>query len=246
MQNIELVIRSIENDPLESTGHVYHPIPFDEFSHLKSSSRPAAAYRKWNLIDQVLPFQDYANVWVLDIGANAGFFAYQFAKYGAHVDALEPLERYYEIGVQISEHYDLSIEWFKEPISIPFLQSKNYDVTLMLSVFQWMSQGSSHLDEAKSILRAVSERSDYLIFELGCNWGKSAIKVREPALKWIVDLIRRFTAYSNIAYLGTTNAWGGQLPLVRVVRKRHIFACSNGELNLTSWQHLRTKFANWL
>lgn len=243
---IEEIVSSIVSHPIETSGHIYHPIPFDEFDQLKSSTNSVATYRKWDLILSALPFQTYSGVSVLDIGANAGFFSYQFAKLGAHVDAIEPHKRYHEIGRQISEYYGLPVEWFNEPVSTSFLRGRKYELALMLSVFQWMSQGDSNLDEAKSILRTISERSDYLIFELGCNWGTSAIRVKGLAFKWIVDLLKSSTVYSHIAYLGTTAAWGQRVPLVRIFRKRYVFACSHRDLNLTSWQRLLTRFAQYL
>jgi 2-polyprenyl-3-methyl-5-hydroxy-6-metoxy-1,4-benzoquinol methylase len=92
---------------------------------------------------------------VLDIGANAGFFSYQFAKLGAVVDALEPHKPYYDLGVAVVAHYGVSVSWFNEPLCERFLEHRYYEIALMLSVFQWISEGNAQLKRACELLRLV-------------------------------------------------------------------------------------------
>ncbi len=239
MGSLESLIRSIEAEPLESSGHVYHPIPFDNFKHLRSATHPRAAYRKYNLIQSALPFEDLKGKKVLDIGANAGFFSYKFAQLGAHVDAIEPHRRYYELGLQVTACYGIDVSWYNQSIDIEFLRGRRYNIALMLSVFQWMSKGNSELDRAKLILREISKRADYLFFELGCNWGSSAIEVKEPALRWIFGLLKENTVYSGIWYLGTTRPWGGIKTRWRF--RRYLFCCTDLAVHLNTWQRLVTR-----
>jgi len=35
-ESIESVIEELEENPVEAGGNIYHPIPFPEFSHLKT------------------------------------------------------------------------------------------------------------------------------------------------------------------------------------------------------------------
>ena len=48
--NIEDVIADLKKRPIGKKGHLYHPIPFPEFSSLKTSSNDKEAKRKLDLI----------------------------------------------------------------------------------------------------------------------------------------------------------------------------------------------------
>jgi SAM-dependent methyltransferase len=239
MGSLDALVQSIKSDPIESTGDIYHPIPFAEFKLLKPAVDEKVVYQKYRLIRSALPIDNFKGVKILDVGANAGFFSYKFAQLGASVDAIEPSGRYYEIGKVVASHFDLNVTWFHQSVGIDFLQGKNYDIALMLSVFQWISQGNRKLDSAKSILSEISLRADYLFFELGCNWGKSAIETNTSGLPWIVQLLHECTPYSQIGYLGTTRLWGGRWAGWRY--NRFLFCCTNGSAKLNSWQKIVTR-----
>lgn len=230
---LQEIASSIEKAPYESSGHIYHPLPFPEFRHLKISSAAQSAYRKWDLITRSLrlslsPF-DYQ---VLDVGANAGFYSFGFAKRGAKVDAYEPHEYYVEIGRQIVDATGLHVQWHNKPLEPGDLAGKKYDIALMLSVFQWISQGNKYLEEATSLLNLVASSSRILFFELGCNQGKSAILTTERPLVWVWRKLHQATAPKRVAFLGTAAAWKKT--------QRYLFVCADGPIYLTPWQRLVT------
>ncbi len=235
LSGVKPIIEDLLEDPVEQNGHIYHPIPFDEFNELTTSSNAQAAYRKWELLTGALPNKDYSGYRVLDIGANAGFYSYQFAKHGAIVDAFEPAPRYAQLGKKITAIYDLPIEWHARPFDESFLgEQDDYDVTLMLSVFQWMAEGNTQLESATETLRAVAKKTRYLFFELGCNGGKSSIQVSGSGLRWISKLLNNATDYDTIAYLGSVRAWN-----FRDIRYQ--FVCTSEAVNLSRWQMSATR-----
>jgi len=237
LKAIESIIADLKANPVEKNGDIYHPIPFDEFASLRTSSKAASAYKKWAMISQALSRQDFKKLRVLDVGANAGFYSYQFAKQGATVEAYEPTSRYAQLGSQVAEIYQLPIRWHGQSLALSSLApSAQYDVTLMLSVFQWISRGNEKLDEAKELLRQISRQSQSLFFELGCNYGKSAIHTNTNSLIWVRRLLAENTNYRNIAYMGSVRAWGWR-------GVRYLYACSNEPLQLNWWQQVVT---NWL
>jgi SAM-dependent methyltransferase len=219
----------IRSNPLERSGDIYHPLPFREFSQLTSSSSSSSAYQKWKLIRKTISMMEQSvGTCVLDVGANAGFYSFNFAKQGSIVDAYEPHEHYVTIGRKIVEATGLKVNWHNKPLEIDDIRSKHYDVALMLSVFQWISDGNKKLDQATNLLSAVAQSSKLLFFELGCNHGKSAVNTKEQPLLWIWRLLEQATSPKHVSYLGTTSPWRGG--------KRFMFACSDDRVHQSTRQ----------
>ncbi|NIM96333.1 MAG: methyltransferase domain-containing protein [Anaerolineales bacterium] len=230
---LQALAKGIKSNPYEASGDIYHPLPFPEFQDLTTSSDARSAYRKWALVKNCLPLRSsFSNPRVLDIGANAGFYAFNFAKLGAIVDAYEPHKHYATIGHQIVEATGLSVRWYNKKLERTDLLDKQYDIALMLSVFQWISEGDSHIDRATDLLRLVASSSRVLIFELGCNHGKSAIHTEERPIVWIWRLLQQNTSPKRVAYLGQITPWGRA--------RRYIFACAEDLIKLNIWQRLIT------
>jgi SAM-dependent methyltransferase len=224
----------VRQNPQEAGGDIYHPLPFEEFHSLRTSSRASASAGKLRLIERTLgPRADLSGRTVLDVGANAGFFSFSLAQRGARVDAYEPNEYYVSLGRRIVEATSLNVTWFQQPITTGDLAGKQYDIALMLSVFQWISQGNSQLDHAIEILETVARCTDTLYFELGCNAGKSAIEIDSHSLPWIYRLLRRHTAPRRVHYLGSETAWGRS--------RRYMLAATNRDLHLTHRQRAVTR-----
>jgi SAM-dependent methyltransferase len=174
----------VRQNPREAGGDIYHPLPFEEFRTLRTSSKASASEDKWRLIERSLGSRaDLAGKTILDVGANAGFFSFSMAQRGARVDAYEPHEYYVSLGRRIAQATSLDVTWFQRPLTAGDLAGKHYDIALMLSVFQWISEGNQRLDQAVELLETVARSTRTLYFELGCNAGKSAIEV-DGATAW--------------------------------------------------------------
>ncbi|MBU0477493.1 hypothetical protein KKC91_02865 [bacterium] len=220
---IENIVESLEKDPIAGSALVYHPIPLEGLEHLKTSSNRESAFHKWKLISNSFDIKKEVKV-VLDVGANAGFYTYQLSKLGISVDAFENNKRYLELGRKISNLFNFNVNWSGETVTDELIvkRDKYYDLTLMLSVFQWITRGNIDLEMGCRLLREVSKRTKYLVFELGCNTGNSAIEVKGDELchlEWISKLLHDNTDFSNIVPVGIARAWGD--------KARFIFVCSN-------------------
>lgn len=234
MSNLGEIANKLKTERFESGASVYHPIPFDEFEDVSTSSDKRSALKKWELIKSALVSRiDLCGSRVLDVGANAGFYSFNMAKAGAKVEAYEPHEHYAKLGVLIADTTGLEVQWHNKKIEFSDIRD-NYDITLMLSVFQWMSQGNAQLDEATDMLQCIASASRYLFFELGCNDGKSAIEVEGSQLIWLYNFLKKTTAPKQVTWLGITSAWGSY--------KRHMFICSEEKVNTNIWQQITTKF----
>ena len=222
----------IKAHPMESMGDIYHPLPFPEFQQLTVSSDPGATNKKWSLIKQSLPDLSFNELKVLDVGANIGFYTFSLAQLGAAVDAYEPRESYVQLGRQIVDVTGLTVNWHPKTLETEDINTGPYDIALMLSVFQWISDGDTRLQYAGDILRAVASSSRILFFELGCNYGRSAIHTHERPIGWIWRLLQQQTSPRNVVYLGSAVPWKDG--------RRYMFACTDVPLRLTAWQRFVT------
>lgn len=144
------------------------------------------------------------------------------------VEAYEPHEHYANLGRQIVQITGLPVRWYNKPINRSDLVDKQYDVALMLGVFQWISDGGSRLDYAKDLLGEVASSSRFLFFELGCNHGKSSIHTEERPLAWVWRLLLESASPKQVAHLGSVAPWGKA--------RRYLLVCTEGPIRLTVWQ----------
>lgn len=236
-RSIEDVIRDLEANPVEKGGNVYHPIPFPEFAHLKTSTNPDEVRLKWAAIEatvlRMFP-QGAAGLRVLDIGANAGFYSYSLAADGATVTAFEPHPRYGPIGKFLVHEKDLRVDWRDCAFSPELVRGQSFDATLMLSVFQWMADGGGRMTEAAANLRAVSDMSRCLVFELGFNTGRSCLTTRKlNHYGELIRFLRANTSYRSFRLLRVTRLWRSSRILSRTRifggNPRFLVLCSNDQ-----------------
>ncbi len=208
---IEEIVKELEESPIEKKGQLYHPIPFEEFSHLSTSSSKSAIEKKWSLIKNCAEkvFEgDFNGKKIVDIGANAGFYSFNFAKLGCEIQSFEREHRYSKYAKSIIEHKNLNIKWHEEYFDSNHLNDQQVDLTLMLSVYQWMAEGGEKMEYAQNALRKVSQHSKYLIFELGFNKGKSHIKTEKlNHYSALVHLLKENSEYTHFKLLGKTRLW---------------------------------------
>jgi len=144
------------------------------------------------------------------------------AKAGAKVTAFEPHLRYGPIGEFLVKEKKFDIDWYNVQFEQKLVSQRQFDVVLMLSVFQWMADGGNTFREANECLRRISEMSRYMIFELGFNKGKSCIRTaKRNHYAALVQLLYNNTAYRNFMLLGTTRLWASY--------SRYLVLCSNDE-----------------
>lgn len=246
------LLNDLESNPIESTGHIYHPIPFPELAHLKTSSNTDRVSEKLDLIRDTIKkiYPDgVVGKSLLDIGANGGFYSFSLAQDGGKVTAVEPHPRYARIGKFLAEEKkELEVTWISESLKSAHLADKHFDFGFLLSVFQWMCEGNSRLDEGKVLLREISQHVDVLFFELGINSGKSAIRTKKlNHLAYIYNLLKVNTCYEDIKLIGITYIWApsqGDCSFVKKTTRslvnfwrrhnnaRYLFVCSKTQLDL--------------
>lgn len=240
--SLAALIEKLEKEPLERTGHLYHPIPFPEFDHLKISSNKKEVYKKWNIINGTVHRIFNGNITgktVLDIGANAGFYTFNFAKQGASVTAFEPHSGYSTLGQRIIAEKNLpgTVHWFNDNYQwLESMPCERFDLGLILSTYQWMAAGGKEMEYASNALKHLSGKVNYLFFELGFNNGNSHLKTDKlNHYAHLIEHLNQHTDYTYFNYLGKTRLWRNNI--------RYLVLCSND----SNWQdsRIRKLIAQW-
>ncbi|SOB91144.1 methyltransferase family protein [Ureibacillus xyleni] len=211
-KSISEIVRSLEESPIENGGNIYHPIPFEEFNNLKTSTDNIEFLKKWAIIKSKIDElfgEKLKEISVLDIGSNGGFFTFSLSKEVANVTAFESHPRYGEIGKSLTKIKKINnVEWHNENFNLEKIKNETYDITLMLSVFQWIARGGENLEESLELLKEISKRSKYLVFELGFNSGKSCLTTQNPDhFDELIKMLKRGTIYNNFELIGKSNFW---------------------------------------
>lgn len=168
------------------------------------------------LLEQV----DFEDKIVFDLGCSGGGFVFSLAKYARYVtgvDADPAVISQNEIKLRSSEKSNIEFVHAKLSGHMPFLKAN--DVTLMMSVFHHMVNGSeaydwnesSSLHDALAIVHEVRDKTDILIFETGLetegfDWCSSLPYDRNSLVDWVTDNIFgadfEVTVYSNPTFGG--------------------------------------------
>ncbi len=147
-------------------GFTYHPIPFDGFEHVPHH-RGSCEKRLNAILNQITISP---GDWVLDLGANVGFYAFSLARLGAIVEAYESNCDTFEIGASLSNLYKCDVIYVNKPISVANLKylRPHYKIILLLSIFHWIVKQEGR-QGAIAILRDLAVRGDFIFFEVPSN-----------------------------------------------------------------------------
>jgi tRNA (mo5U34)-methyltransferase len=109
---------------------------------------------KWRQIAPHVP-ADMSGKNVLDVGCNAGFYSFEFARRGARVHALDINERYLEQAAWAAERYELQDRITFERASVYSLASsrRQYDVVWFFGVLYHLRYPFLALDILRGVVR---------------------------------------------------------------------------------------------
>ena len=147
-------------------GYTYHPVPFAEFGDVPAH-RSACEERLRAILD-AMPIRP--GDWILDVGANVGFFAFGLAGKGAIVEAYEADSDTFEIGAALAKLHRADVLYINKPIApdtLKYLRPR-YRGVLLLSVFHWIMKQVGE-DAAREVLRDLVARADHTFFEAPVN-----------------------------------------------------------------------------
>lgn len=209
--------RWYEDGNSDLLAFTYHPIPFPGFEGIRSH-RSEAESRLQGILN-VLPIK--AGDWILDVGANVGYFSFGLERRGAFVEAYESNSASFEIGAALSKLHHTNVLYINKAFgacTLAYLRPR-YKAALLLSVFHWIVKQEGQ-EAAGRVLRTVAGRSDYIFFEsphssADGNFQHELFTSRESVMRFLIETLPG----ANIAELTQDQGWGARVTLVIDCRK---------------------------
>jgi hypothetical protein len=189
----------------------YHPIPFPGFERIKCHRSEVELRLKAILTKLDIAKGD----WILDIGANVGFFSFSLERLGALVEAYELNSATFEIGAALSKLHKTNVLYVNKPLGLESLQylRPHYKAVLLLSVFHWIVKQEGR-EGAAVVLRSLSRHADMIFFEVPTSSSDGMFQDELFASKASIESFLRETL-PGVPYheLVCDEGWGGRFLL---------------------------------
>lgn len=162
MKRVKKLGKAYEDGNSDILGYTYHPIPFDTFGKVKAHRKDCNVRLEAILKELVIEKGD----WILDVGANVGFFSFSMAKMGAYVESYETNSDSFEIGAALSKLYNYNVLYINKAMSVANLNylRPHYRAVLLLSIFHWIVKQEGE-EGAARILIELAKRADFIFFD---------------------------------------------------------------------------------
>lgn len=211
MSRIKELGRWYEDGNSDLLAFTYHPIPFPEFEHIKCHRREVES----RLQAILTRLQVAKGDWILDIGANVGYFAFSLERLGAMVEAYELNSATFEIGAALSKLYKADVLYVNKALgrkSLPYLRP-HYKAILLLSVFHWIVKQEGR-EGAAAVLRDLAGRADLIFFEVPTSSSDGMFQDELFASKEAIGNFLRETLPGVTCHeLASDDGWGGRFLL---------------------------------
>jgi hypothetical protein len=208
-ERIRRLGRTYEDGNSDLIGYTYHPIPFEGFGTVRSHRAMCESRLRAILDNLVIEPGD----WVLDIGANVGYFAFSLARLGALVEAYEVQSDTFEIGAALSKLHEADVLFINKAMSTATLRflRPHYRVTLLLSIFHWIVKQEGEVG-ATQLLQDLCRRSEALFFEAPCNEDDAMYKHHWFSTEESCEeFLQTALPFAQITRLQTDDDWQGRI-----------------------------------
>jgi hypothetical protein len=148
-----------------------------------------------------------------------GFYSLSLAKRGAAVTGMELRREYVEIATRTARLYGLAATFHNIAASPEAIRQQpfRFDVTLCFSMLQWVI-AQNGMDVGQEVLRAISNQSNALIFDVAVNSGHCCLTCRPgDEIIYVDRLLRESTTYRNVTWIGDVHPYASD--------SRHVFYC---------------------
>ena len=198
-----------EDGNSDLVAFTYHPILFPGFERIKCHRAEVELRLK-----AILTRLDIAEGdWILDVGANVGYFSFSLERLGAMVEAYEANSATFEIGAALSKLNKSNVLYINKALGLNSLKylRKHYRAILLLSVFHWIVKQEGR-NGAAAILRDLAQRADMIFFEVPTSPGDGMFKDELFASNAAIDEFLHETLPGLPSHeLVCDNGWGRRL-----------------------------------
>ena len=189
----------------------YHPIPFPEFERIHCH-RSEVELR----LNAILSRLELAKGdWILDVGANVGYFAFSLERRGAMVEAYELNSATFEIGAALSKLHKANVLYINKALGLESLTylRPHYKAVLLLSVFHWIVKQEGR-EGAATVLRDLAGRADMIFFEVPTSssdgmFQDELFSSKEAVMHFLEETLPGMTFHE----LACDDGWGGRFVL---------------------------------
>lgn len=211
LRRVKELGRTYEDGNSDLVAFTYHPIPFPGFERIKCHRgevelRLKAILTRLNIVP---------GDWILDVGANVGFFSFSLERMGAMVEAYELNSATFEIGAALSKLYKTNVLYLNKALGLESLQylRPHYRAVLLLSVFHWIVKQEGR-EGAAAILRDLARRADMIFFEVPTCSTDGMFQDELFASKAAIEAFLRETLPGLARHqLVSDQAWGDRMLL---------------------------------
>lgn len=211
MNRVKELGRRYEDGNSDLMAFTYHPIPFPEFERIKCHRSEVESRLQAILTRLHIDKGD----WILDIGANVGFFAFSLERQGAMVEAYELNSATFEIGAALSKLHKANVLYINKALgreSLPYLRP-HYKAILLLSVFHWIVKQEGR-EGAAAVLRDLARRADLIFFEVPTSASDGMFQDELFASKEAIESFLGETLPGvTFRELACDDEWGGRFLL---------------------------------
>ncbi len=148
-------------------GMYYNPLPFKEFVDI-----PPLRHYPEQRLELVMPWVDFKDKTVVDIGANMGYYSFMAAELGAaYVVPIETYTKGCEVMERVAKIYGYSQihTWSQNVKEFPFDKVKP-DIVFAFSVLPYLGQPDP--EPLRIVLRSLARNCDTTFIEMGDGGSK--------------------------------------------------------------------------
>lgn len=202
-------------------GVTFHPIPFSEFSTIRSHK--VGCYAEYEVIKNFIKTKKIPSSTVLDLGSNVGFFSFNLNKdFGSEVLGIEKDSFTGEVAQLLAGYYEKRKVKFQIGDALEYVldTDKVFDVVVCLNTHMWMYK-QHKAEKTLRMMKRLSKVTKHLFFQTAHAESASMYIVEELKNKESLINYLREAGFESIEPIFESTAHDNKLRIL-------FYACGKG------------------